>query len=162
MLSYHIESDQKSPQTYKTNTGRPLSPDETACLEILLERWPRCFDLKKTIPFQIGIRKAILAEEPAIPSPELDAVLRWYARRIIYISALARGGKRADLDGKAAGDVSEEHQIAAHQAVEAFGLGGRWLRADGPDVAEQSQQSRPTVSAGSTENTNREPKGGVR
>jgi sRNA-binding protein len=71
----------------------------------------------------------------------MRSLLRWYVRRIPYITLLTRGGKRAGLDGSPAGDVSEEHQADAHQAVQAFGLVGKWIRADWPDV-------QPSMKAG--------------
>jgi hypothetical protein len=134
MSIYHIEHKQNSSYSHKTNKRRSLSQDEVALLEILIERWPRCFDLENPAPLQVGLYEQIIAEEPALTGRELAAILRWYVRRIPYTSALARGGKRTNLDGKAAGAVSEEHQIAAYQAAEAFGLDYRWLRADWPTL----------------------------
>ena len=134
MTDSTAQNQAKTSRSYKPHRRRPLSPDETSTLELLLERWPDIFDLDEPAPLQLGIHDAIIAAEPALCGPELEAVLRWYTSRIPYIKALARGGKRAGLDGKAAGDVSEQHQAGARRAVALFNLCSRWVRADWPDV----------------------------
>jgi sRNA-binding protein len=125
----------KKPSPYNPRIRRPLSSDETAILEILLERWPDVFDLDEPVPLALGIHDHIIAAEPSLCGPELEAFLQWYTSRGPYVLAMARGGKRAGLDGKAAGEVSAQHQSGARVAVAKFNLRGRWLRVDWPDVA---------------------------
>jgi sRNA-binding protein len=140
MQAYHdtqmiVTPKAKTPHPYRPGSRRRLTPDEIACLEILLEQWPDAFDLDEPVPLQIGIHEQIIALEPALAGPELAAVLAWYTRRVPYAIALSRGGKRAGLDGKPAGDVSAEHQADATVSVVNFNLQHRWVRADWPDVA---------------------------
>jgi sRNA-binding protein len=117
---------------YKPHHRPQLSQDELACLEILLERWPNAFDLDEPGPLAIGTHETIIAAEPALVGPELDAVLRWYTTRGAYVIALAQGGKRADLDGKPVGEVSASEQRFAMRAVMNYNLRQRWDRADWP------------------------------
>jgi sRNA-binding protein len=128
----NVKTRPKSPSPYHPRPRQPLTPDELACLEILLDRWPDAFDLDEPGPFAIGIHETIIAAEPALVGPELDAVLRWYTTRGAYVIALAQGGKRADLDGKPVGEVSASEQRFAMRAVMNFNLRGRWDRADWP------------------------------
>jgi ProP effector len=71
----------------------------------LAERWPKCFAVKscRRVPLKIGIAANIAAAGFA---GDLALALRWYTGSTEYKQALKAGAARIDLDGNAAGVVS--------------------------------------------------------
>ena len=71
----------------------------------LAERWPKCFAVKscRRVPLKIGIFADIAAAGFA---GDLALALRWYTGSTEYKQALKAGAARIDLDGNAAGVVS--------------------------------------------------------
>jgi ProP effector len=79
----------------------------------LAERWPKCFAVKscRRVPLKIGIAADIAAAGFA---GDLALALRWYTGSTEYRQALKAGAARIDLDGNAAGVVSNlEARVAA-------------------------------------------------
>ena len=68
---------------------------------------------KKFKPLAVGIDQDLIAALPQFEATLIARVLANHCRRPRYIKALARGGKRFDLNGRFKGEVTaEEQQIA--------------------------------------------------
>lgn len=64
-------------------------------------------------PLAIGIDKDLVSALPQYDSTLVARVLANHCRRPRYIKALARGGKRFDLNGRFKGEVTAEEQAIA-------------------------------------------------
>ena len=72
-------------------------------------------------PLAIGIDKQLLASQPAINRKQLRAALGMHTRSVRYLKALQAGKQRFNLDGSAAGEVSEEQRaMASKELIERF------------------------------------------
>ena len=83
-----------------------------AVIELLAERWPKCFVVfeRARRPLKIGISRDIMtALDGAVTPAELGLALSIYCGNVRYLRALHRGlgQPRIDLNGEAAGVVSE-------------------------------------------------------
>lgn len=89
----------------------------TVTLELLAERWPRCFAIfeQRRRPLKLGIDQDIAAAlaDPFTPD-ELKSALRFYVGNIGYLLACREGAERVDLDGNVVGAVTAAE--AAHAA----------------------------------------------
>jgi len=75
----------------------------------LVEAFPQTFVLEKYQPhrpLKVGIAADLTARCPAIERRALNAVLRSYAQRVMYLKAMVEGAARVDLDGNPAGEVT--------------------------------------------------------
>lgn len=74
---------------------------------------------KRFKPLAVGIDQDLIAALPQYDSALIARVLANHCRRPRYLKALARGGKRFDLNNRFKGEVSEEEQkiAAQHPAV---------------------------------------------
>jgi ProP effector len=82
----------------------------TATLELLAERWPKCFSIweKRRKPLKIGIHVDLAAAlDGAVTAKELGGALRVYTANKVYRSRLVAGATRVGLDGAPAGIVTE-------------------------------------------------------
>jgi len=87
------------------------------CGQRLRQLWPALF-AGGAKPIKLRIQKDIQARSPgAFTRPVLSAFLHRHTGSTSYLLAIARGGARFDLDGQAAGEISEEHRIAATQEL---------------------------------------------
>ncbi len=68
---------------------------------------------KKFKPLAIGIDQDLINHLPQFDSTLVARVLANHCRRPRYIKALARGGKRFDLNNRFKGEVTEEEQKIA-------------------------------------------------
>ena len=94
-----------------------------AALALLQDRFPALFPAKAADvrPLALGIHQDIAARVVIEPGADLKAVgwaLRKWCQRESYKRALARGGDRHDLDGRAVAAVAEEHRRNALALVE--------------------------------------------
>lgn len=87
---------------------RELWQKTKAVHAMLLHEHPDLFDLKKPIPFAIGIYDELLAAYPEIPRILLHNLLRWLTMRRAYLVACKDGAKRWGLIGPN-GTVSTAH-----------------------------------------------------
>src|SRR5512144_644610 len=92
------------------------APKFQQILATLRALYPQCFFPADTDPkpLKIGIHKDLAArgELPeAITATRLRNFLAWYVRRYRYRKVLIHGGPRVDLEGNAAGEVTEEHSL---------------------------------------------------
>lgn len=70
---------------------------------------------KKFKPLAVGIDQDLVAALPQFDPALIARVLANHCRRPRYLKALARGGKRFDLNNRFKGDVSAEEQAVAAQ-----------------------------------------------
>jgi ProP effector len=87
-------------------------------IAMLAERWPKCFFLiyeRHRVPLKIGIYDDIVAA--GFPKAGPKPALRIYTSNRCYVWALRPGAPRIDLDGNAAGVVSEEHALRAKEEL---------------------------------------------
>lgn len=92
-----------------------LSPAETA--ERLKGLFPALFT-GPSKPIKLRIQADIQARAPGqFTKAALSAFLRRYTGSTSYLIALTRAPHRLDLDGQAAGEISEEHRQAAGEEL---------------------------------------------
>ena len=70
---------------------------------------------KRFKPLALGIDQDLVAALPQFDPPLIARVLANHCRRPRYLKALARGGKRFDLNNRFKGEVSPEEQAVAQQ-----------------------------------------------
>lgn len=70
---------------------------------------------KRFKPLALGIDQDLAAELPQFDPALIARVLANHCRRPRYLKALARGGKRFDLNNRFKGEVSPEEQAVAQQ-----------------------------------------------
>ncbi len=94
-----------------------LSP--AACAALLAERFPALFGAGRALPIKLRIQTDIQQRAPGVFSKKsLSIFLHRYTTSTAYLRALVNTPQRFDLDGVAAGDVAEEHRVAATAEVE--------------------------------------------
>ncbi|AWI62444.1 ProQ/FINO family protein [Sinorhizobium fredii] len=107
----------------------------SALFRYLSERWPGAFDAKEPKPLKIGIREDIRSLDSELPDEDLSRALRAYTRRDKYLAQLRAGATRVDLDGVAAGEVTEADAATARAWLQArFGMA---------DAAQSPQSEKP-------------------
>ncbi|APG86402.1 RNA chaperone ProQ (plasmid) [Sinorhizobium americanum CCGM7] len=95
----------------------------SALFRYLSERWPGTFDAKEPKPLKIGIRGDIRALDSELSDEDLNRALRAYTRRDKYLAQLRTGVTRVDLNGDAAGEVTEADAATAKAWLQArFGM----------------------------------------
>lgn len=126
-------ADAGSPSSADANTARaddasgaaasPAAPATTPkttpaeCGERLAQLWPALF-AGTAKPIKLGIQKDIQARSPGVFTRQvLSAFLHRHTGGTSYLLAIARGGARIDLDGNAAGEISDEHRKAAADEI---------------------------------------------
>lgn len=89
---------------------------KTKQTEMIAEHIYNKYDVfKRFKPLAVGIDQDLIAALPQF-SPELiTRILAAHCRRPRYLKALARGGKRFDLNNRFKGEVSQEEQAVAMQ-----------------------------------------------
>lgn len=109
-----------SDQPAATAAPEPSSPaaSAAACAEALKRLFPGLFQGPPK-PLKLRIQADIQARAPGqFTKAQLSAFLRRYTGSHGYLQALTRAPHRFDLDGAAAGDISEEHRQAAAQELQ--------------------------------------------
>lgn len=110
----------------KSALTQPLSKDErrrrndakaAPVLELLASRYPHLFTPGDFKPLRVGIfydlnRDRKLGHLAVTVEPLRLALAQW-SNEVGYLKAIAEGGQRYDLDGKATGEVTEEHRKRA-------------------------------------------------
>lgn len=72
-------------------------------------------------PLALGIHKTLLERMPELSKDQVRTALRIHTASTRYLKVLAQGKERYDLDGNAAGEVTEEQrEQAAGQLKERF------------------------------------------
>ena len=70
---------------------------------------------KRFKPLAVGIDQDLVAALPQFDATLIARVLANHCRRPRYLKALARGGKRFDLNNRFKGDITPEEQAIAQQ-----------------------------------------------
>jgi ProP effector len=94
------------------------TPQRNAVLEQLNDK----FDvIRKCQPLALGIHKEILVRAPEIDAPGLRVAMRLHTTSTRYLKELQNSAGRFDLDGNAAGEVTQEQrELAAETLRERF------------------------------------------
>jgi ProP effector len=100
-------------------------------------------------PLKVGLAKDLVARG-VLGAQEVNAALRRYVDRLMYQKCLAAGGARVDLEGNAAGEVSNEHRSRAKRLVariEARQLAEAKTEADSKGAVMQAAVPPPVLNA---------------
>ena len=138
-----------------TNTKQDID----ATLARLAEACPQTFVLEKHRPhrpLKVGIAADIPARCPAIERRALNAVLRSYALRVMYLEAMVAGAARIDLDGNPAGEVTARDAeyaatklawiLASREAAAVAAKGGERVKpAESPAPPAATTLKRPVL-----------------
>lgn len=102
-----------------TAPANTAAMSHAACTAQLQHHFPALFGPASPIrPLKLHIQADIQARAPGVFSKAaLSQFLRRYTASPAYLQALARTPQRYDLDGQAAGDVSDEHRSAARDEL---------------------------------------------
>ncbi len=93
-----------------------LSP--AACAAALAERFPALFGAGAALPLKLRIQADIQARAPGVfTKKSLSIFLHRHTTSTAYLKALVNVPTRHDLDGQPAGEVAEEHRLAATAEV---------------------------------------------
>lgn len=92
-----------------------MTPAE--CGQRLKQLWPALF-AGAPKPIKLRIQKDIQERSPGgFTRAALSAFLHRHTGSTSYLLAIAKGGPRFDLDGKADGDISDEHRTVAAEEL---------------------------------------------
>jgi ProP effector len=100
-------------------TNHPARPAHDV-IGALTGLFPQAFTAEKWQPhrpLKIGIHLDLAASDIITPS-EAQTALRSYARRRMYLAAVAAGGSRIDLDGNPAGEVTPAEATWAQKQLD--------------------------------------------
>jgi ProP effector len=84
-------------------------------IELLYQRYPV---MKQFKPLMIGVHKELEKALPQFGANHVHRSIAAHCRKVRYLKAVARGGKRFDLNGKPVGDVTLEEKTAAAKFVQ--------------------------------------------
>ncbi|WEX74814.1 ProQ/FinO family protein [Sinorhizobium numidicum] len=111
----------------------------SALFGYLSEKWPDAFNANAPKPLKIGIRADIRALDSELSDEDLSRALRAYTRTGKYLAQLLAGAMRVDLEGKAAGEVTE-----ADAATAQAWLLARFAKAETTQSPEPKTEPEPT------------------
>lgn len=99
-----------------------LKPQVPAVLEALVERFPAVFakEPEKIRALAIGLFHELRARNKDYSGVLLRLALERYTASEAYLVVLTAGGRRYDLDGNPRGEVTEEQQAKAAEALKAI------------------------------------------
>ena len=90
-------------------TADDQKTDSTADARILLKDLQTRFDVFRNFsPLAIGIDKQVLAQQPEVNRKALRLALRSHTMSTRYLKEMEKNAVRLNLDGTAAGEVTEE------------------------------------------------------
>ncbi|KPF49922.1 hypothetical protein D621_13780, partial [beta proteobacterium AAP51] len=101
--------------------SRPAVPElsPAAVAQRLAEHFPLLFGAPRALPLKLRIQADIQARVPGVfTKKSLSIFLHRHTTSTAYLRALAQNPTRHDLDGQPAGEVAEEHRVAATAEVE--------------------------------------------
>jgi ProP effector len=104
---------------HRSEDKGPANLSPAACANLLGQHFPALFAAGRALPIKLRIQADIQARLPGLFSKKsLSIFLHRYTTSTAYLKALAAAPQRLDLDGAPAGEVAEEHRLAASQEVE--------------------------------------------
>ncbi|NVK41329.1 MAG: ProQ/FinO family protein [Oceanospirillaceae bacterium] len=77
-----------------------------AAVQLLIETYPQTFSRNQVRPLKIGIQEDLLADDK-VSKNKVKRALASYVRSLAYYRSLQAGADRVDLQGAAAGQVTE-------------------------------------------------------
>ena len=101
--------------------SRPAVPElsPTAVAKALAEHFPLLFGAPRALPLKLRIQADIQTRAPGVfTKKSLSIFLHRHTTSTAYLKALVNIPTRHDLDGQPAGEVAEEHRVAATAEVE--------------------------------------------
>jgi len=93
------------------------TPDFNAIYNDLHNKFPEVINLNKPVLLAVGIRKE-MSKETGISSVILKRWIAWYCRKSNYYALHKQGATRFNLDGSAAGIVTEKHHEKMNKYLE--------------------------------------------
>jgi ProP effector len=100
--------------TEQNQAQKPAHARRNATLDKLAETYAVFRDCK---PLALGIHKVILERQPELGKDAIRTALRIHTGSTRYLKSLATADQRFDLDGQAAGEVTEEQRKQAQVEV---------------------------------------------
>lgn len=94
-------------------------PTGTECLAQLAQHYPRLFDPANPKPLAIGTHAA-MRTDCGLSGAKIRRGLREWTRHVSYLSALAEGGHRFDINGNVAGEISDAAIEGAREKLAMF------------------------------------------
>lgn len=120
-----------------------MSP--AACAQELRQRWPALF-AGPPKPLKLRSHVDIQERAPGVFSKQvLTAFFRRYTGSTSYLMAVAKGRQRFDLDGKPAGEITDEHRQIAVDELNRRGVSQqsrREVEQSRRDLEEQQRRNR--------------------
>lgn len=101
---------------HKPHYKHRLSQEDFDFLLSISATYPDVIDLDKSKPLAIGFFQQLLAVYPAAEE-SLKSILRFYCRRTQYLTSVAAGGFRINLDGSHAAEILPTEQADASAAL---------------------------------------------
>lgn len=100
----------------QTASTDAMTPAE--CASKLKELFPALFGADKPLPLKLRIQADIQERAPGVfTKAVLSAFLRRYTGNHAYLVGLTKATQRFDLDGQAAGEITDEHRAAANEEL---------------------------------------------
>lgn len=96
------------------SSEKPTPGRRNATLETLCATYPVFRECK---PLALGIHKVLLERQPELGKDNIRNALRGHTASTRYLKALSQAEQRFDLDGQAAGEVTEEQRAQAFGEV---------------------------------------------
>jgi len=95
--------------TDDAQTAVPKSKNRSAnqaAIALIADTYPKAFSRDKVRPLKIGIQEDLVADGK-LPAGKIKRALASYVRSPLYYKSMQLGAERVDLQGNAAGVVSE-------------------------------------------------------
>lgn len=122
--------------------ARATRVGDTAVARELAELWPNLFGAGVFVPLRIGIDKTLAIEAQrqgsALTRTKIRLFLGWHVRRVRYLEALKKGGRRHGINGAAenARTITTENAAYAQEQLQALMKSHDSLSAGVPDGEE--------------------------
>jgi ProP effector len=101
--------------------------------------FPAAFDPASPKPLKVGIRLEIDVRLPELPKRGIRRALLHWCSQEPYLRAIVAGGRRIDLDGNPAGEVTESERSHALRRLNAL----RYRASDEARAAPAPDEARP-------------------
>ena len=107
------------PAPVEAQAAGPADLSPAVCAARLAELFPALFGAGRALPIKLRIQADIQLRAPGVFNKKsLSIFLHRHTTSTAYIRALVQAPQRFDLDGAAAGEVAEEHRVAATVELE--------------------------------------------
>ncbi|GGO75814.1 hypothetical protein GCM10011348_01500 [Marinobacterium nitratireducens] len=96
--------------TTESAKAKPKSKNRAAnqaAVQLLIDTYPKTFSRSQVRPLKIGIQEDLLADDK-VSKNKIKRALASYVRSLAYYRSLQAGADRIDLNGAAAGQVSDQ------------------------------------------------------